>query len=139
MAKEVNIESREGWYNITAKDIHQYGGEYLMRKFFGNSVVRTLQFVYPDYQWLAWKFQQPVFPGFWNDRINRKEFMDWFGSQLGYKILDDWYNITTVDFVKNGGGSLLYITFDGSILETLSSIYSTHQWDPLKFQRLRKT
>ncbi len=49
--------------------------------------------VYPEYEWLPWRFSQ-VTKGFWNDMKNQRNFMDWAGNQLNYKIREDWYKVS---------------------------------------------
>jgi hypothetical protein len=50
--------------------------------------------VYPEYEWLPWRFNI-VLKGFWDDVKNQKKFMDWAGKQLDYKNREDWFKVTT--------------------------------------------
>jgi hypothetical protein len=49
--------------------------------------------MYPDYEWLPWKFTFTP-KGFWSDQQNQRAFIDWVGKQLKYKNKEDWYNIS---------------------------------------------
>jgi hypothetical protein len=49
--------------------------------------------VYPDYNWLPWKFAICP-PNYWDDLKNRKKFMGWASKQLGIKDMSDWYKVT---------------------------------------------
>lgn len=37
--------------------------------------------------------QMKVEEGFWNQKINQREFLEDLGASLGYKQLEDWYDI----------------------------------------------
>src|SRR4051812_48005685 len=53
--------------------------------------------------------------------------------QLGYKRLDDWYNVTKEDFLKNGGyGALSF--HNGSAYSALQIVHPEHEWLPWKFK-----
>ena len=53
-----------------------------------------LEAVYPEYEWLPWRFQR-VSKNFWNENENKKKFMDWAGKQLNIKDMSDWYKVTS--------------------------------------------
>ena len=61
---------------------HKYGGLY-----------KLLYSVYPEYEWLPWKFN--VRPrNFWEDTKTKKKFVEWAGKELKINELSDWYKIT---------------------------------------------
>ena len=78
----------------------------MLDSFYNGSPSQALQAVYPEHEWLPWKFSNSP-KGFWKKKENQKKFFDWLGKELGYKTLDDWYNITTSTIDKHGGGSML--------------------------------
>ena len=49
--------------------------------------------VYPDYEWLPWKFDT-VPRNFWLDVNNQRKFLEWAGKELKIKDMSDWYNVT---------------------------------------------
>src|SRR3989442_1099115 len=57
----------------------------------------------------------------------QKIFCDWLGTRLGYKDMDDWYNVTQGDIFKHGGRGLLS-NFNGSPSKALQSVYPEHGW-----------
>ncbi len=65
------------------------------------SLPQLLTLVYPEYEWLPWRFQHPVPTGFWKDEGNQIKFVEWAGTQFQIKEMSDWYKITIN--VKNGG------------------------------------
>jgi hypothetical protein len=49
--------------------------------------------VYPDYQWIPWKFKQtPKF--FWHNTENCEKFIEWSEPFLNIKHKDDWQYVT---------------------------------------------
>ena len=48
--------------------------------------------VFPEYEWLPWKFlHSPL--NFWNDVEWQKKFVNWAGKELNIKEMSDWYKI----------------------------------------------
>jgi hypothetical protein len=65
------------------------------------SLYQSISNIYPDYEWLPWKFQQNLPIGFWKDPVNQKKFVDWAATQFQIKDMSDWYKIT--QHVKTAG------------------------------------
>ena len=63
-----------------------------------SSLYKVLCLVYPDYEWLPWKFEF-VPRNFWANVNNQRKFMEWAGKELKIKDMSDWYNV--VNKVKN--------------------------------------
>ena len=89
------------------KDILNVGGRGLLDKY-QNSQILLLSQVYPEYEWLPWKFEYSP-RNFWNNEDNKLKYLEWAGKQLGIKELNDWYKcskeVVTVIFfqVENKG------------------------------------
>src|SRR5690349_7957226 len=66
--------------------------------------------------------------GFWEKLNNQQQFFDWMATQLGYKEMDDWYNITHEDIQKHTGETILGTYYGGSPSEALSAVYPEHNW-----------
>ena len=62
-------------------------------KVYKKSNINLIKSVFPNYQWLPWKFNQTP-KGFWNDANNTKEYMDWLSNKLNIKTMEDWYKVT---------------------------------------------
>src|SRR5690349_21128292 len=62
------------------------------------------------------------------------QFFVWLGDKLGYKCLEDWYQVTAEDFNRNGGGGLLRNSFGNSPSKALKSIYPDHEWKLWNFK-----
>src|SRR5690348_7913874 len=50
----------------------------------------------------------------WNKKEDHKHYMEWLGSQLNIKRMEDWISVTPLSIVQKGGGPLLS-QYDGSI------------------------
>ncbi len=57
---------------------------------YGDSLIYALKSVYPDYDWLPWKFLHTN-RGYWENPNNQKEFMLWAAKHLHINQLEDWY------------------------------------------------
>lgn len=124
--RKLGHSSMEDWYNVTAEDIHKYKGNDVL-KLYHNSLVRALKSVYRDHDWVQWKFKWKQ-KGFWESSVTKREFFDWLGLQLGYRHMEDWYNVTGDEIQKNGGNSLLSTYYDGSPSRALQDVYPEHNW-----------
>ena len=75
---------------------------------FNNSPVKILESMFPEHEWLPWKFENGA-KHFWSDIKNQQRFMEWAGKELKIKELSDWYNVSvqvlknTVKMLKNKG------------------------------------
>jgi hypothetical protein len=137
LGKKLGYIVMDDWYKITPEDILQRKGSYLLRKY-GGSPLKALQFVYPDHEWLLWRFVR-VPTGFWDKEENQRKFFEWVGRQLGFTKLDDWYQITKEIIVKYGGGGLLHDRYGGSPSTAMQYIFPEHDWKLEKFHFKSKT
>jgi hypothetical protein len=94
VTKELKIKDIEDWYRVTVKDWQDIGLSGLIMKQYNNSPSLLVSSLFPDYNWLPWKFV--VTPRtYWREPENIKKFMDWAGKELGVIELKDWYIIPT--------------------------------------------
>jgi hypothetical protein len=101
---QLNIKQLSDWYNITFsvtpsaillliyKDVAKVGGASLLASKYGNSIAALLVAVYPDYNWLPWKFERAP-RNFWYSTENQRKFLNWAALQLNVNTLDDWYQV----------------------------------------------
>jgi hypothetical protein len=74
------------------KEFSDIGGGGLLH-LYNNSPSHLLSKLYPDYDWLPWKFT--VCPhNFWDNESNQRKFMDWASNELKIKAMSDWYSVT---------------------------------------------
>jgi hypothetical protein len=53
-----------------------------------------LSAVYPEQEWLPWKFDW-ISQTYWEDINNQRKFLEWAGKQLNIKEMSDWYKVKT--------------------------------------------
>ena len=123
---KLEFKCMDDWYNVTQEDFNKNGGGGLLQVY-GDSPSKALQTIYPEHKWMLWRFSKKP-TGFWKDMFNQKQFFDWLGGELGYKGMDDWYNITKEDIVLHGGGGLLNGYYNDSPSLALQNIYPHHNW-----------
>src|SRR4051794_30922479 len=70
---------------------------------------------------------------FWKGVATQKKFFDWLMTHLGYKCMEDWYNVTQSDIFKNGGLTILH-HYSRSPSRALQSIYPEHKWELDRFR-----
>jgi hypothetical protein len=129
--KELNYNDISDWYKTTQEDFHSNYGSALLRYYYDSSHKSIIKTIYPEYNWLPWKFN--VLPeGFWNDINNVKEYMEWLYKELGYFKMEDCYDLTRNKLEDNFAGSL-FNKYD-NILSILTAIYPGYKWLPWKFK-----
>jgi hypothetical protein len=145
---KLNIDRMDDWYSLTLEDISKYGGFWLMRNHYDGFIYNALILIYPEYNFLPWKFK--VLPNnFWSDESNRYRFMEHLARSLNKEHQDyqedelniseekeeeKWSKLTLEDFNKNGGRSMVDHYYFNSPLQCLMSLYPLIHWKPWKFQ-----
>src|SRR5689334_21955923 len=97
LGHKLGYKRLEDWYNITTDDISKFGGDRLLDTHFNSSPVKALKTIYPEYDWMIWRFKR-VPKGYW-ERVGKgvceqKRMLDWLGEQLSIKSLDEWYRVS---------------------------------------------
>ena len=119
----------ESLYKISKKDIYTNYGSRLYTKY---KPYKLLKSVYPEYEWLFWKFVcSPM--NSWDNKENQLQYIDWLGEHLGYTTKEDWYKITTNDFHTNYGSTLISNYYNSSPILLLKSMYPECEWFFWKF------
>ena len=75
------------------KDLNRLGASGLLIAYYKGSPAKMLSTVYPEYNWLPWKFGKSIHK-YWDDVANKKKYIEWAGNQLGIKELNDWNKVT---------------------------------------------
>src|SRR5689334_18945667 len=83
------------------------------------------------------KYREKRSRNFWDNKDNRRNFMDELGKKLGYKKIPDYYKITREIMYKNGGARL-YDICGSSSLKVLRSVYPDYDWIPWKLVQVSK-
>jgi hypothetical protein len=122
----------EAWYKVKADDIRAHGGQSLLPQY-GNSPSEIIVNLFPEHDWNLALF--PVKPRYYFKSIEtQREFILEMARKLGFKEgnFEMFYKITTSDFSKYGGYSLLDL-YSRSLRVTITSVFPEHQWLPWKF------
>lgn len=131
LEKQLQYEKPDDWYKVTKMDFFRNsGGSLMMLKKF--KLVDLIRELYPDRQWLPWKFKQ-VYQGYWSREKNRLLYLNWLEEQLGYSQPEDWYQVKLKDFVVNGGGNLVYDFYQSDLQKILGELYPRRKWLAWKF------
>ena len=124
---KLGFQKKEDWYNMKWKDISKSSPKLkTLLSRFEASPPKLMNFIYPSHEWLEWKFES-VPKGFWSIHMNQRKWLDWLGEQLGYKSLEDWYQITT-KIIHDKGGITLLEKYGGSPSNMVISVYNEHEW-----------
>ena len=134
VSERLNIKNMEDWYKVSLKDITNCGGSTLVNMY--ESHIKLIENVYPNYNWLPWKFNS-VPNGYWEDRNNVIKYMNWLSNELHVNKYEDWYNVKYEDIVNNHGISILS-QFQNSHIKLITAIYNNYDWLPWKFNSVPK-
>eukprot|EP00026_Physarum_polycephalum_P002443 Phypoly_transcript_02449.p1 GENE.Phypoly_transcript_02449~~Phypoly_transcript_02449.p1 ORF type:complete len:911 (+),score=126.14 Phypoly_transcript_02449:48-2780(+) len=130
LGEQLNFKTMNDWYNITDASITAHHGNHLYSKF-GESPSGMVMGIFKDHEWHPWKFR--VIPrNYWTKPEHQAKFVKYLGARLGYKTLEDWYEVAQADFSKEGSG--LLAQFSGSPILILASVLPTHKWERWRFR-----
>ena len=104
LGEKEGYKTKEDWYKMTRSKIIKYRGSGILH-FYG-SIKKILNFKDPNYDWKPWLFSS-VPNNYWKDKANHKLFFNWLGQELGYRLSEDWYDISRDKVAKMGGDGLL--------------------------------
>jgi len=120
---KLNINDWEGWYHVTKKDITKYGGSGLLRSF-GNSPMKAIMSNMNEYPWVKWKFDKVY--NLWAADIHNQRLLFYnIAKNLQLKHWTDWYRVTKLQIIENGGHSLLVTCYKGSPMKAIMTILSS--------------
>jgi len=131
LGETLRYENMEDWYKITSDVINKKYGSGLI-KYYKGSPSLFLKSVFPEYNWLEWKFNQTS-QHFWKDIKNHEKYAIWLAETLGYKNMEDWYNIACEQIYNNYGGGLVGTYYKGSPYLFLKSVFPHYNWLGWKF------
>ena len=131
LAKREGYTTMEDFYKIKKDTFkNNFGGGLLTSN--NQSPTKILFSVYPNYNWLEWKFHCTP-RGYWDDKRNQKKYMEWLKHELGYTTMEDWYKLTQETIITNYGGGLIQTMYKNCYSTLLKSVYPNHNWLEWKF------
>jgi hypothetical protein len=74
------------------KTLYDAGAGSVMH-YYHNSPSLLISTVFPEYEWLPWKFVGCP-KHYWEDVNHQKKFIHWAAKQLNFKEMSDWYKVT---------------------------------------------
>ena len=134
LGEQLGYKTKEDWYKITGNDFKKNHGSGLLASYYNGSPYQLLKFIYPEYEWLFWKFT-PAPQSSWDSKENQLKYMNWLGETLGYTTTEDWYEISVYDIFYNYGSGLISNKYNGSPYQLLSSVYPNYKWERSKFRK----
>jgi hypothetical protein len=146
-SKELKIKEMSDWYQkshqvkhflffqeiLIFQDLLELGGNTLLQMH-GRSLARLLSVIYPEYQWLPWRFDKSP-QGLWENIDNQKKFVDSMATELKIQSPIDWYNVTKEKIKSFKGGHGILRACDNSLYKLLTHVYPEYSWLPWKFAR----
>jgi len=115
---------------MTVKQFVYHGAHTCMKNFDG--YFELLKFAYPEIDWIPWRFQS-VPRDYWSEPKHHRFYAEWLGKVLGYRKLEDWYQIAVDDFKNHSGDGLLVLHYNGSPIQFVSEMFPEKDWLPWLF------
>jgi len=113
-------------YSISSKQIKGNGGGGLLSSRYRDSPSLFVSSVIPEKEWFMWRFDT-VGQGYWKSRENRKKFFLWMGDRVGFRDIEDWYEIS-LEMIKDLGGNTLSHFYSGSPVKFVMDMVPEHNW-----------
>ncbi len=133
LGTQLGFRKIDDWYRVTTADFQKHrGGACLMDH--RSSASQFVAACYPEYDWKPWLFERAP-NGFWKNRKTCRQYLKWLGERLGYKRLDDWYNVKLSDFLGNQGLQLTKRHI-GSVASIVMTLIPRREWHEWKFTRV---
>ena len=132
--KNLNIKQGdfEPWYAISAKTIERLGGRALLSAY-KTSMFSLLFSIYPEYDWLPWKFTNLVKKS-WKDPTVVVKAVAFAEQALSLKNKTDWYKVTKKQVSALGMRTLFQM--NGGIEGAVKMAYPDVEWQSWRFPKL---
>jgi len=120
-------KSMDDWYNVTKEDFINHGGWHMLSQYYHHSPIKAVQSVFSFHNWQYFRFAS-LPPGFWGNSENQRSFMEYLGNKLGFKSMEDWYNISKKDFARHGGFLLLHRHYHNTLSNCVTKVFPERNW-----------
>ncbi|MFA9480132.1 hypothetical protein ACERK3_17815 [Phycisphaerales bacterium AB-hyl4] len=128
LGKQLGYRKPEHWYQLRRRHFLEFDGAAMLRVIPGGSPHDAIRELFPDREWLEWMFVR-VPNGYWELWDNRKRYLDWLGKEQGFRRKNDWYNLTREMIRETGGGAMLSIYYNNSLLKLLNDLIPNRKWE----------
>lgn len=132
LGERLNYKNLDDWYRVEYTDFKENFGGGLVSAY---TVREILAKAYPDHEWLPWRFRQ-LAAGFWENKNNRVQYLEWLRKRLDIHEVSDWYDISMSDFADNWGYGFID-HYGNSILRALRDVYPETPFEEWRFHTLR--
>lgn len=126
LGKQLKITHWNDWYTVSQDTVFSNGGKVWLQNYYNGNLYEALQVVYPEQNWIPWKFPR-ISVGFLDNEKHCRELIKWLESELKIKVLDDWYRVSVTQIRKLA--QLYNLGNSDAIIQLLSKVYSSHNWD----------
>jgi hypothetical protein len=123
----------EDWYGISKTDFIKNKGFGLLQGHYDSSFRKFLKKIFPEYEWLEWRFTQTA-KGYFDTFDNHTKFVEYLKQKLNYKTNKDWYKLSSELIHKYGGGGLIYTHYQNSVYKFLTKLIPDYKFLPWKFK-----
>lgn len=130
---KIGSERLAFWYRVEKADLQKLGGTRLMN-IYGDSLERTLAAVYPQHEFLPWKFKLAS-KKCWADKSNHRRFFETLAAELGWSLTspEPWYQISFDLVSERSGATLVQKYYSSSAANAVMEVFPEHNWQPWKF------
>jgi hypothetical protein len=130
VAEKENWTQPEDWYKVRRATFTRHKGASLLR--FYDSIFHCIETNYPDYDLKFWLMKSSR--GNWEEKANKRKYLEWLGEKLCFTNLDDWYGVIEEDFSNNHGSTLLSKVHSDGAAKCVMAVFEEHDWQPINFR-----
>jgi hypothetical protein len=105
LGQQLGVKQPEDWYQLSTQQLCHWYGRSVLKKFKDSRVAIFKEYL-PEGDWQEWLFRKSP-NGFWQQRANRRRYLDWLGQQLGFRRPEDWKRLRVADVLHHRGKGLL--------------------------------
>eukprot|EP01125_Pyxidicula_operculata_P015770 TRINITY_DN5380_c0_g1_i1.p1 TRINITY_DN5380_c0_g1~~TRINITY_DN5380_c0_g1_i1.p1 ORF type:complete len:377 (-),score=49.90 TRINITY_DN5380_c0_g1_i1:114-1244(-) len=128
------VDSKDGWYCVSVKDIEKYGGRYFLQ-YYDYSIQKMITTLYPEYGWNTLLFNKSDLID-WNNPELVREYLDIIAKKLHIQQPEEWYRISQNQLKHIGLGKIL--KHFRTLGYALQFAYPDYTWNHKLFQ-VKKT
>ena len=135
LGKQLGYRKPADWLALTGTLVKQHSGGGLLHNVYRGSILKLLRDTMPAHDWKPWLVHTAP-QGFWRKRANRRDYMLWLGKSLGNTKPEQWYSLSSEDFVKHSGQTLLMTFYGNSPTRAVLELLPELQLKPWLFARV---
>jgi len=121
----------ERFYRFSNKDLHSNGGSALLNRN-NSSLYRLMQSVFPEFDFLPWKFKVTPRSSV-NDLETLQKVFRCVENSLKFKSKEDWYRVSNAQLLELG--VLQFFNRRGGVKEAVRLIHPEVAWDDKFFEK----